>query len=97
VLPNQLLIPLRAGYFTEKQISNFWATLDDPEDQPEYDGWSAGAGFTYRRVQLDFAYVHTEGEDEGTPGELGSFGLETLREIIRVEQNRFLVSAILRF
>jgi long-subunit fatty acid transport protein len=97
VLPNQLLIPLRAGYFTEKQISNFWATLDDPEDQPEYDGWSAGAGFTYRRVQLDFAYVHTEGEDEGTPGEPGSFGLETLREIIRVEQNRFLVSAIFRF
>lgn len=97
VIRNRFLIPLRAGHFTEKQISNFWAGRDDPEDQPEYDGFSVGTGFTYRQVQFSFAYVHTEGEDQGTPGQPGTLGLSTIREIIRVEQNRFLVSAIFRF
>lgn len=97
VLPNQVLLPLRAGYFTEKQISNFWAGLEDPEEQPDYDGWSVGAGITYRRVQLDAAYVRTEGEDRGTPGQPGIFGLATLRETIKVTQSRFLISAIFRF
>jgi long-subunit fatty acid transport protein len=60
-----LIIPVRAGYFEEKQFAAF-SEFVGAEDAPVFKGYSLGTGFAYKNIQFDIAWVHTTGDDSRT-------------------------------
>ena len=50
-------VPLRAGYFSDRQI-----TPDPSGTLPRFDGFTAGAGIVLGSVLLDVAYVYEFGK-----------------------------------
>jgi long-subunit fatty acid transport protein len=98
VLKNGLVIPFRAGWFQEDQISTFY----DGSDQVTMDGYTLGTGFTYKNFQLDIAYVHSSGDEKhaGSYTDVTDDGY-TYTATFDVNHNmamdRYLLSAIVRF
>ena len=57
LIKGRLKIPLRAGYFSDRQIK------PNPDGKgPRYDGVTAGIGLVLGPMLLDVAYVHEFGE-----------------------------------
>lgn len=94
VLRHSVTLPLRAGYFTEEQITNI-----NGAGQPTYKGFTAGTGIGIGRVQLDVAWVRTTGVDQGTIGIRSSKrgSSNTVRNAVQFHSDRVLASMIYRF
>ncbi|MBW3564782.1 MAG: outer membrane protein transport protein [Acidobacteria bacterium] len=101
-LGNNVFFPVRAGWFEEEQISNFWGG----ESQPSFDGYSLGAGIAIGSIQFDVAWVDTSGDERGVLGVVfdePDDDPNTLDRIEIVNQNRdfsserLVLSAIYRF
>jgi hypothetical protein len=56
LIKGQFKVPLRAGYFNDRQIS-----ADSNGSAPHFDGFTAGAGIVLGSVLLDVAYVYEFG------------------------------------
>ena len=56
LIKGQFKVPLRAGYFNDRQI-----TADLNGSSPHFDGFTAGAGIVLGSVLLDVAYVYEFG------------------------------------
>lgn len=82
-------VPLRAGYFEEKQLTNL--SLYGGSSVPKYTGITLGSGVIYDRFQLDFAYVPAFGRHGGTTG------ITLPVNELDVESERWIVSTIYRF
>jgi hypothetical protein len=54
---NRFKVPLRAGYFSDRQI-----TPDPTGDIPRFNGFTLGTGLLLGPMSLDVAYVHESGE-----------------------------------
>lgn len=61
VLGNGALLPLRAGYFQERQFASLSPYYS--QEPATFDGYSLGTGFAYKNIQFDIAWAHTEGDD----------------------------------
>jgi len=97
VLQSGLVIPFRAGWFKEDQISTYYIG----SGQVSVDGYTLGTGVTYKNFQFDVAYVHSTGNEkisDTTTGTTDGFpytNVFTGKHDTSVD--RFLASAIVRF
>jgi len=57
LIKGRLKMPLRAGYFTDRQI-----TPNPTGDIPRFNGFTVGTGLILGPMLLDVAYVHESGE-----------------------------------
>jgi len=93
-----LKVPLRAGYFNDRQI-----TPDPTGDIPRFNGFTVGTGLMLGPMLLDVAYVHASGEYTRTAdaAEGGEFDLPAsgTRQSVRnaLETDRIFASLIYRF
>jgi long-subunit fatty acid transport protein len=93
-----LKIPLRAGYFNDRQI-----TPNPTGDIPRFNGFTVGTGLILGSMLLDFAYVHEFGEysvtaDAAAGGEFDAptaIAQSPVRNALTT--NRFFASIIYRF
>jgi long-subunit fatty acid transport protein len=95
VIRESLKIPLRAGYFNDKQINTF-----EVESAPRFNGFTAGIGVILGPVVFDFAYLYEFGEifrsNEVVPEETTNAAVqESLRSTIH--NQRIFFSMIYRF
>jgi long-subunit fatty acid transport protein len=104
LLKNGGIIPLRAGYFEEKQFVAFNEFVG-VGDAPTFDGYSIGTGFAFKNFQFDIAWIRTTGDD--SKEDFYTFEEDIGRDTITVEvtetrnvdysSDRFLASLIVRF
>jgi len=109
MLKSGLVIPVRAGYFQEKQFAAH-LELVDVGDAPTFTGYSLGVGFAYKSIQFDIAWVHTDGDDSrtdsytfqdyfiddgGVPVEFTIYVTDT--RTVDYSSDRFLASLMIRF
>ncbi|HUF18303.1 MAG TPA: hypothetical protein VMS12_09705 [Thermoanaerobaculia bacterium] len=94
-LGNNVFLPLRAGWFEEEQISNFWGG----DRQPTLNGYSLGAGIAIGSIQFDVAWVDTSGDERGVPEVFDFDGVvfEIVNENRDFSSQRLVLSAIYRF
>jgi long-subunit fatty acid transport protein len=98
LIKGSLKVPLRAGYFNDRQI-----TPNPTGDIPRFNGFTVGTGLILGSMLLDVAYVHEFGEysvaAEGAAG--GGFDQPTAQPPPPVRNalktNRFFASIIYRF
>lgn len=68
LLKGNVIVPVRAGYYREKQLAPFRSFSEgseiEAEDGPTLAGFSLGAGITYGRFQWDIAWARTHGTQE---------------------------------
>jgi hypothetical protein len=89
-LANRLKVPLRAGYFSDRQI------LPNPAgDVPRFNGITAGIGLALGSMLLDVAYVYEFGEYSVSPESLGEAAGAQIRYALTT--NRVYASVIYRF
>jgi long-subunit fatty acid transport protein len=87
------VIPLRLGFYTDQQ---YYREYDGEPDR--YLGFTAGAGLVWRRLSLDFAYLHNRGEfDSSYTLTEGGQTEKVVAEPFRQQINRFFVSTTVRF
>jgi long-subunit fatty acid transport protein len=94
LIRGRLRIPLRVGYFNDKQINN--ASLDTP---PRFNGFTIGTGIVLGRVLFDVAYLYESGEFfEATEIASGESPTTATQETVRnsVRNQRFFASIIYR-
>jgi long-subunit fatty acid transport protein len=108
MLQSGLIIPIRAGYFEEKQFAGF-SEFGGEADAPVFTGYTLGTGFAYKSVQFDVAWIHTTGDDSRSdsfsfPAEISVDDVphEITVEVtetrdVDYESDRFLASLIIRF
>lgn len=98
LIKGRLKVPLRAGYFSDRQIK------PNPDGKgPRYDGLTAGIGLVLGPMLLDVAYVHEFGEFS-TPADLAGAGFDPApgaalppNPRYSVTANRVFTSIIYRF
>jgi long-subunit fatty acid transport protein len=96
VIRESLKVPLRAGYFNDKQINIFGV-----ESAPRFNGFTVGTGVILGPVVFDIAYLFEFGElfrsNEVVPGddETNNVVQESVRSTIH--NQRLFVSLIYRF
>jgi long-subunit fatty acid transport protein len=107
VLGSGALLPLRAGYFQERQFAALSPYYS--QEPATFDGYSLGTGFAYKNVQFDIAWVHTEGDDSISESyqyeEVIIIGGEPYRVNVQATEDnvfdfasdRYLASIIIRF
>ncbi len=92
-------MPLRAGYFNDRQI-----TPVAEGEAPRFDGFTVGTGLILGPMLLDVAYVHEFGEYTVASAAAGNPGFDvppttpmttTVRSTLTT--NRFFASIIYRF
>jgi hypothetical protein len=84
LIKGPLKIPLRAGYFNDRQIAVY-----PGQDPARFNGLTLGTGIVLGSLLLDFAYLH----------EFGNYAV-SVQEVpfySALRANRFFVSAIYRF
>jgi long-chain fatty acid transport protein len=89
VLARRLKLPLRVGFFTDKQFF-----LDDQGRPPKFHGFTAGIGIAAGPLLIDFAYLRETGnylDPEADPDDPEARGAERSTRI-----NRVFVSIIYR-
>jgi hypothetical protein len=90
-LANRLKVPLRLGYFSDRQI-----IPNSEGDIPRFNGVTAGIGLALGSMLLDVAYVYEFGEYTVTPDSVGaSVGSTPVRYALTT--NRVYASLIYRF
>lgn len=84
LITGPLRIPLRAGYFNDRQV-----TVYPGQDAPRFNGLTVGTGIVLGSLLLDVAYLH----------EFGNYAVSVEQGPIysALRANRFFVSAIYRF
>jgi hypothetical protein len=98
LITGRLKFPLRAGYFSDRQI-----TPNPGGDIPRFNGVTAGAGILLGPMMLDVAWVHEFGEYFITPEAAsgGQFDTPPAAPQVSVRNtltaNRFFASVIYRF
>lgn len=97
VIKGGLKIPLRAGYFNDRQI-----TPNPGGEVPRFNGVTAGTGIILGSVLLDFAYVYEFGEYLVSPEVASGGGFDqasvtppSVRNTLKTQ--RFFASVIYRF
>jgi hypothetical protein len=98
VLEGGLVIPFRAGWFKEDQISTFYVG----SGQTTFDGYTLGTGITYKNFQFDIAYLHSSGDEKqaGTGSGVTDDGYafdDTYSVVHESKVDRYLASLIIRF
>jgi long-subunit fatty acid transport protein len=83
LITGSLKIPLRAGYFNDRQI-----TVYPGQDAPRFNGVTVGTGIVLGSLLLDVAYLHEFGNYAVSVQEVPIYGA--------LRANRFFVSAIYR-
>jgi hypothetical protein len=89
-------VPLRAGYFNDKQINIFGV-----ESAPRFNGFTVGTGVILGAVVFDVAYLYEFGElfrsNEIVPGDDSTNNV--VQESVRstIHNQRFFASLIYRF
>lgn len=108
MLKSGLVLPVRAGYFQEKQFAAF-SELVEVGDAPTFTGYTLGTGFAYKSIQFDIAWVHTTGDDSRSDSysfpetfivddEAYEFTVEvTETRTVDYSSDRFLASLMVRF
>lgn len=94
LIRGRLRIPLRAGYFNDKQINN--ASLDTP---PRFNGFTVGTGIILGKVLFDVAYLYESGKFFEALETVGADGQPvTVQEAVRnrVRNQRVFASFIYR-
>jgi long-subunit fatty acid transport protein len=97
LIKGRLKIPLRAGYFNDRQI-----TPNPTGDIPRFNGFTVGTGLILGSMLLDVAYVHEFGEYFVTAQVAGGGEFDvppTPQLSVRnaLKTNRFFASIIYRF
>jgi hypothetical protein len=99
VIWGRLKVPLRAGYFNDRQI-----TPNPTGDIPRFNGFTLGTGLVLGSMLLDVAYVHESGEyfvtaDAAGGGEFDPPPTTTPQPSVRnaLKTNRVFASLIYRF
>jgi hypothetical protein len=98
LIKGRVKVPLRAGYFSDRQITAVAAG-----NAPRFNGFTAGTGLILGPMLLDVAYVHEFGEYTVASTAAGNPGLDvpptttptTVRSTLTT--NRFFASIIYRF
>ncbi len=90
LIKGDVRIPLRAGYFNDRQI------LPDASGRtPRFDGLTAGAGIAFGSFVLDLAYLYEFGSYDSPLSEEQVTDSSTTRATVRTD--RFFASLIYRF
>jgi long-subunit fatty acid transport protein len=97
LIKGPLKIPLRAGYFNDRQI-----TPNPTGDIPRFNGLTAGMGFILGSMMLDVAYVYEFGEyfitsKTASGGEFDEPVATTVPVRNSLKTRRFFASVIYRF
>ena len=90
-LTNGLKVPLRLGYFSDRQF-----TPNPAGDAPRFDGFTAGIGIAVGSMLLDVAYVYEFGEYSVSAESIGE-SVTAVPIRYTLTTNRVYASVIYRF